>query len=134
VQTLQQPTTPEQDAWSGIEVSGPTSPPEFMVDTVEIGGQLLIRPSGSIDERSTTLLSELLRAAQTQPTPVVLDLRLVATIRPTGLVSISDADRRARLRGSRLRVIAGGRDVQDQLRDSGLDRRLLFVPPPVPLT
>jgi anti-sigma B factor antagonist len=104
------------------------------VDTVEIGGQLLIRPSGSIDERSTTLLSELLRAAQTQPTPVVLDLRLVATIRPTGLVSISDADRRARLRGSRLRVIAGGRDVQDQLRVSGLDGRLHFVPPPALLT
>lgn len=108
--------------------------PTMTLDPVESGGQMVIRLEGAVREDGAWLLADQLRAAQAQGAPVVLDLRLVTEIDDGVLWSIADADRRARDRGSRLRMIPGRPAVQAALRAVDLERRLLCVAPQTPLS
>jgi anti-anti-sigma regulatory factor len=105
-----------------------------IVDPIVSGGQVLIRLEGDVCDDAVRRLDDQLRATQAQGAPVVLDLRLVTELDDEALWAIAEADRRARTRGARLRMIPGGDAVQHALHAVDLDRRLLTVAPPTLLS
>ena len=104
------------------------------IEQIESGGQMVVRFEGAVRRDTAWRLGDQLRAVQSQGPPVVLDLRRATELDDEVLWSIAEADRRARDRGSRLRMIPGGDAVQRTLRAVDLERRLLIVAPQTPMS
>ncbi len=100
--------------------------------STEVGGRVVISPTGDVG--AALALADQLRGAQSQGVPVVLDLRVVASLDGLAVWVIAEADRRARARGARLRLIPGVARVQRTLRAAGLEGRLLIVAPEMRLS
>ncbi|MET7682432.1 STAS domain-containing protein [Streptomyces sp. NPDC005423] len=89
----------------------------------------MVEVSGEIDMASAGLLVEHLDAATAGPEPdVLVDLRSVVFFDCSGLRVLCRAERRARERGGRLRIVSDGPRLHRLLRASGLLKRF----PPLP--
>ena len=102
--------------------------------STEVGGRVVISPTGDVGAGAALALADQLRGAQSQGVPVVLDLRVVASLDGLAVGVIVEADRRARAQGARLRLIPGVARVQRTLRAAGLEGRLLIVAPEMRLS
>ena len=94
-----------------------------------LGPFTVVEASGEIDLATADALAEHLDAATGRPAPdVLVDLRPVAFFDCSGLRVLCQAERRAKERGGRLRLVSDRPRIHRLLRACGLLRRF----PPLP--
>lgn len=101
------------------------------LQTEERQGFLRVSLEGELDIFSERRVeAELLRIEESDPAVLVLDLRGLDFLDPSGLRLITEADDRAQRSGRRLAIVPGTESVQRVFRLTGLDQRFDMVDDP----